>query len=827
MAYVLSAQSWSWKPTNLRKITTKMGQVKNCAKCAAGGFLSIFMAISLAAHGQCWLRGAVRDADTWALLPDVAVQVVGSAVGGYTDAKGYFEFSTEACGVVRIRLSLLGYEANEIEVDSRDTATLQLHMHPSQRELAAVRVTADYKAMRQKQAAVLRTLEVKELKACAAPSLAQTLEAMPGMHAMSIGRGASKPMIRGMGLNRIAVVDRGIKQEGQQWGSDHALEIDQKAVRRVNVYKGAMSLRYGGDAMGGVVAINEHSPLPAQGLHADGEAWGESNGWLAGGTLGVSWLGEKFFIEGRGTYAASGDYRVPTDTINYLSFLIPLYDRYLKNTATKESAATITAGMQMDKLGTFSFTGSFVAQRMGLFPGSHGVPSIARVLPDGNRRDIGMPSASVDHWKGIINYVSPHLVGCWRVFVDLGYQRNLRAEYSPFHTHYVTQPEPVNNPNLELSFDLTTVSGQLRTEWRPHAGVQLCFGTDGQWQRHDYDGYGFLLPSYRRATGGAYAMGSWQCAARWRLEGGVRFDVGYFDIDASYDAYLAEYLRRGGAMGKDEVAQYAQRAPALRRLLYDASWSVGALYDASGVHSVKMYLGQSFRLPGVNELASNGMHHGAFRHEQGDADLKSEKGIQLDVEYRYRGENVEVAVSPFGAYYFSYIFLEPTGRWSVLPHAGQLYRYRTARSAMGGGEAEVQWRFGEHYRVEANVAALWQRNLTDGYPLPFCPPAKFQGEGEYRVHGIPNRLGALYLLVHPSYTLAQLETARNESPTQGYALLDATLRYEVEVEHWHFNVSFQCNNIFNKKYFNHLSFYRTLNIPEVGRSFRATIGVTI
>lgn len=800
---------------------------ENCAICAAVRFVLFLMLVPPQASGQCRLRGVIRDADTRQLLADVAVQVANRGEGGYSDDQGYFSFTTDTCGELELLLALLGYEAVSVTIDSRDTAVLQLHLHSAHHELAAVKITADYSALQQRQAAVLQTIEVKELKSDALPSLAQTLERLPGVHAMRIGRSASKPMIRGMGLNRIAVVDRGIKQEGQQWGSDHALEIDQKSVHRINVYKGAMSLRYGGDAMGGVVAINEHTPLPAPSFHADSENWCETNGWLFGSTLGLSWRSNGFFAEGRGTYSAAGDYRVPTDTINYLSYLIPLYGRYLKNTAAEDAAATITLGGQMATLGTLSITASLVSQRLGLFPGSHGVPSIARVLPDGDRRNIGMPSASVAHWKGILNYLSPHVQGCWRLALDFGYQRNLRAEYSPFHTHYSTQPEPTINPNLELYFDLTTLTGQARAEWRPQAGLQLDFGLEGQWQKHRYEGYGFLLPAFQRATGGVFAMASCQLAARWRLEGGLRFDFGHFNIQGSYDPFLEEYLRQLGNLSNEFISAYAQRTPALRRTLFDLSWSIGAAYEAKREHSVKLYLGQSFRLPGVNELSSNGMHHGAFRHEQGDTAIQSEKGIQLDLEYRYLGDNIEVAVSPFAAYYFSYIFLEPTGRWSVLPHAGQLYKYRTARSAMGGGELEVLWQPEANNRLEANVAVLWQQNLTDGYPLPMCPPARLQWEWEYRVHGIPARFGSIFIAAQPSYTLPQLATARNEQPTDGYALLDASLRYSLTLRAWQLDIALRCSNLLNKKYFNHLSFYRTLNIPEEGRSFKLALSVSI
>lgn len=163
----------------------------------------------------------------------------------------------------------------------------------------------------------------------------------------------------------------------------------------------------------------------------------------------------------------------------------------------------------------------------------------------------------------------------------------------------------------------------------------------------------------------------------------------------------------------------------------------------------------------------------------------------------------------------------------MLPHAGQLYKYRTAQSAMGGGELEMQWQPDIHYRLEANAAFLYQHNLTDGYPLPMCPPARLQGEGEYRMHGIPERFGALYIAALPSYTFPQRATARNEQPTDGYALLSATLRYTLKIRASQMDLSLLCSNIFDKRYFNHLSFYRTLNIPEEGRSFKLSLSFSL
>ena len=122
--------------------------------------------------------------------------------------------------------------------------------------LPEVVVAETYQQLQNKKTAL--TLEVADrdfLRKHFTGNFMQAMENIPGVQAMDIGSGFSKPMIRGMGFNRVAVLENGIKQEGQQWGADHGLELDAFNVDAVNVMKGPASLLYGSDAMGGVIDI--------------------------------------------------------------------------------------------------------------------------------------------------------------------------------------------------------------------------------------------------------------------------------------------------------------------------------------------------------------------------------------------------------------------------------------------------------------------------------------------------------------------------------------------------------------------------------------------
>lgn len=117
--------------------------------------------------------------------------------------------------------------------------------------LSEVVVTESYQQHQMKKTALTVDVANKDfLRKNFTGNLMQAMANIPGVQAMDIGVGTSKPMIRGMGFNRIVVLENGVKQEGQQWGADHGLELDAFNVDAVNVLKGPSSLLYGSDAMG-------------------------------------------------------------------------------------------------------------------------------------------------------------------------------------------------------------------------------------------------------------------------------------------------------------------------------------------------------------------------------------------------------------------------------------------------------------------------------------------------------------------------------------------------------------------------------------------------
>lgn len=643
-----------------------------------------------------------------------------------------------------------------------------------------------------------------------------TLATLPGVQAMSIGGGFGKPMIRGLGFNRIAYIEGDIKQEGQQWGADHGLEVDAFEDSEVTVVKGPRSLLYGSDAIGGVILSSLPRIPLEEGFHGDATLLASSINGAVGGSLmgGYSW--GNHYLRLRYSEQHFGDMHVNTDTITYLTIRIPIHKRRMQNSAGYNRAAKATYLLRSGGyIGTFQVSNLF--EKMGFFPGAHGIPDLRRLQDDGRRYNIGLPFSKVNHLKVYTkqSYAQSEL---WQASLSASYQQNHRSEWSLFHTHYLTQQPPAIDPDKELELKLHTVS--LRGEFTLYALDQLTlrFVPDYSYQWQTIAGYGFLIPPYRKQSGGAGIVAEYRLGNALQIEGGVRFDAGLLQADESVDPYLEEYLRFYN-YPQDVVATNRIRSQAIDRRFSNLSGSLGASYRLGSEHIFNLSGGLGFRFPGVNELASNGVHHGSFRHDRGNPQLQPERALQFNAAYNLILPRLELSASAFHNYFFNYIYGTPTGEWSILPHSGQIFEYRQNRALLFGGELNVKWIFLPSWSYEAMTEYVYTYNIDRGSPLPFSPPLR----GRQTICFRPKNFEVA--LTHHAIAEAN-RIVPGEEKTPSAQVFDLYLAYTSRYKQLAYTVALSGNNLLNAFYFDHLSYYRKLGLPEEGRNINLTIKLT-
>ena len=119
----------------------------------------------------------------------------------------------------------------------------------------------------------------QELRATVSSNIIDAISHEPGVSQLTTGGSISKPIIRGLGYNRVVVISDGVRQEGQQWGDEHGVEVDGNSVGSIEILKGPASLMYGSDAMAGVVILHAPALLPEGMMRANvGSEYQTNNG---------------------------------------------------------------------------------------------------------------------------------------------------------------------------------------------------------------------------------------------------------------------------------------------------------------------------------------------------------------------------------------------------------------------------------------------------------------------------------------------------------------------------------------------------------------------
>ena len=255
-------------------------------------------------------------------------------------------------------------------------------------------------------------------------SLMQSLRGIPGVKAMSIGSGQSKPTIRGLGFNRMVVTEDGIKHEGQQWGDDHGLEIDQFAIDHIDVVKGPAALLYGSDAIGGVINLYSNY-IPTKKFQGAVSLFGRSNNESVGLSARLQGITGGFYWKANTTLIDYADYRVPTNSIQYFSYDIPLKDKLLRNTAGLEQDGSVTLGYKGINFHT-ELKLSDAYTKSGFFANAHGLEvRLSNIDYDKSRRDIDLPYQSVNHFKVMSHTV--YQEGQLALELNLAYQKDRKS----------------------------------------------------------------------------------------------------------------------------------------------------------------------------------------------------------------------------------------------------------------------------------------------------------------------------------------------------------------------------------------------------------------
>lgn len=746
--------------------------------------------------------------------------------GTSTDAKGNFVFEKLLKGSYEVAISFVGYKTLVDTIYIAKNLTHKFQLKAATLSLQEVVVSDNYIESRKKEESLnVEIVNDDYLKQNLGGSLMSSLERLPGVSTINIGSGQSKPVIRGLGFNRVVVVENNIKHEAQQWGTDHGLEIDQYAVDNVEVIKGPASLMYGSDAIGGIINMNNRKIPVKNSFGGSVDLFAQTNNNLLGTSISLYGRRKWFFASVRATLLDYGDYKVPTDSVDIYSYRAPLYKRHLRNTAGKEQNLHLSFGI-IQKQFQSKFHVSSVNSKSGFFANAHGLEprNVDTDLHDKSSRDIQYPYQSVNHLK-IINS-SFYRWGKSKLELDLGFQQNFREEWSQYVQHgYMPPIFPDTlyfDPDLERQFKKRVYSVNAKSLHHFTNKTQFNFGVNSEFQNNQIDGRGFIIPAYNQINLGGFAFAKYKLSDKSQLQAGIRFDYGQIETEEYFDWFPSPVTKDGVTN-----LEYLQKAGNIDRNFSNITWSLGYNYNP-GKWSYKANIGKSFRMPIAKELAANGVNYHHFSYEVGDPDLSPEISYQLDVGIEYNSKKFAIGTTPFVNYFSNYIYLNPTSEHDRLYGNGnQVYNYTQSGVFRYGGEIHAHYELLKSLQLGVMAEYVYSEQLSGekrGFTLPFSPPPSGIFNIKYQRQKIKIIENA-YLSIDYRITAAQNNIVPPEEKTDGYQVINLGMGGEIILKNQKLNIAMQVQNLLNSKYFNHTSYYRLINVPEAGRNFVVNVSI--
>ena len=747
------------------------------------------------------LTGRVTDATSGEGLPGSTVLFDDLKQGTATEADGSFRFNNLPRGRFTVQVRSLGYNTVTQTVDTGNGQPLDIKMTVAATEIGQVVVTGVSQATQLRRSPVpTSVVDRTRLNQTSASNLVDAIAHTPGVSQITTGAAISKPVVRGLGYNRVITLNNGAKQEGQQWGDEHGIEIDEFSVDRAEIIKGPGSLLYGSDAMAGV--INFVAPDPIAEGHITGLATAsyqtnnQQQGYSfqnAGNLNGFNWLA-------RGTRKVAGNYQ-------------NRYDGKVYNSGFNEYDANGYVGVNKS-WGYSHLSFSTFNQRVGLTEGARDangrflkdVPSgdttLAVPVTDGELHGYGLavPQQQINHLRlgTDNNFILGQNGG--RLTLQVSYQQNLRREYGN-----VFDPAETS-----LYFQLRTVDYSLRYFLPEKNGWNLTLGSTGLHQQNRNLGVEFLIPAYRVNEGGVFAVVK-KTIGVLDISGGLRYDVRRIAADALWlDGN--ERPTAGDAPGAEN------KFPGFVSTFRNYSGSLGAAYNLNEKLTVKGNLSRGFRAPNIAELGSNGKHEGTIRYEIGRADLAAETSLQLDAGVSYVTDHVRFSVDAFENSISNYIFtrrLLTSAGADSLNNGDGVFRYEQGQARLVGGEVSLDFHPHPldwlHFENSFSMVRAEQLNRPEAEKyLPFIPGDRLQSELRANFRRQGKRITNPYARVQLERTFAQnryFSAFDTETATPGYTLINAGLGTDLANAEGKTLVSLfiTANNLFDVGYQSHLS----------------------
>jgi iron complex outermembrane receptor protein len=724
-------------------------------------FFVLFLYIKVNAQNQ--IKGKVTDINNEPLI-GATVYLPELNKGTITNQAGEYLMNNVPNGKIKIQFSFVGYNTEMRTIDiSQPENELNVLLTTAIIQSQEVVITGGYVSSQHENAVKIDVLRSKDIALSGTPNFMESLTKIPGVDMIAKGQGISKPVIRGLSMNDVLVMNNGVRIENYQFSENHPLGVDDSDVERVEIIKGPASLLYGSDAIGGVINFIKEKPAPTGKILGDYRMQLHSNTLGMNNSIGLKGASKNIFGGlrlGNKTHAdylqGGGDY-VPNSRFNEMTF----------------NANTGYTG----KIGTFKLFYDYFKQDLGMT-----VPAVkALITKQGRRNEIWFQD--LEHQ--LLSSQNSLYLGKFKWEINAAYQNALRKLQTTLDV-----------PFVEMNLNTITYDSKLYLPSNDKS--EYIIGLQGMAQKNRNLNHraSQFLPDANINNIGFLGLAQYTFFNKLKVQGGLRFD---------------RYKTETFALGIEGTSSY--HAP-VNKEFSNLNGSIGATYRANKKTMFRANFAKGYRVPNLSELTSNGMH--GNRYEMGNENLSPENSFETDLSMHYHGKFLSFDLAGFHNQINDYILISPTN--DTTSTGINIYRFSQTNATLYGGEAGIHFhpKSFPWLHIQGTYSSVIGKQNNGNY-LPFIPAQKFR----YEIRAERERIG---FLRKPSIKLSALTALKQSNPsphetaTNGYTLVNLSIYTNFHISQQILNFGISVNNIFDTQYFDHLSTLKPMNYYNQGRN---------
>lgn len=691
--------------------------------------------------------------------------------GTVSDKNGEYHVENLPLGKTKIQFSFIGFNSIIKVITLQNSLNkLDVTLSESVIESQEVVVTGGLVSSQHDNAVKIDVLKSKDILQSGTPNFMESITQVPGVDMIAKGQGVSKPVIRGLSMTDILVLNNGVRIENYQFSENHPLGVDENDVDRIEVIKGPASLLYGSDAIGGVINFIKGKPAPTGEIIGDYQTQLHANTLGMKNSLGIKGASQHYFGGLRVSNKTHADYKQGGGA-------------FVPNSRFNEWSVSSNTGYT-GKVGTFKLSYDYFKQNLGMT-----VPAVYPLITEQGRNN--------DIWFQDLNH---HLISSQNKL----YLGNFKWENNVAYQVALRKLQTtLDVPVVEMNLNTLTYESKLYLPSK--TGSDYIVGLQGKSQtnRNQNNRAAQFLPDADVNNIGIFGLIQYTIFEKLKLQGGLRFDM---------------YKTETYALGTLGTESYHEPV-----LLHFSSpnASLGLTYNLNEKLMFRANLAKSYRAPNLSELTSNGMH--GSRYEVGNAELQAENAYETDISMHFHGEYLSFDLAGFYNLIDNYIFISPT---SELTSSGmKVYRFSQANAKLYGGEAGVHFhpKSLPWLHVQGTYSSVIGVQENGNY-LSFIPAHKFRYETWVEQ-------GKIGFLLHPNFKVSALTALKQnhpspyESATNSYTLVNIGFNAEIKLGNQLISVGLSGNNIFDTQYFDHLSTLKPLGYFNEGRNISLSLKV--